>query len=415
MRTRWIGTAARRRGTIALALMLMGLAWAASAQAVDQPSTYPGCATRQVSVPWGGAVKVDLADCHSFGLGVLATSPTHGTATPGDSAPVDSYLYTHKGVTPEQGGGDRFVVLDDNSDTITVQVSIAPRTAALATTPGTLAPLVAGAPTQQTLATTGGSAPYTYALGSGALPPGLALAPSGLLSGTPSQRGPYAFSVAVKDAAGASARQSYAGSVDPPVLSISPARATASPGAPFSLALAITGGVAPHRVQLEAGPGLPAGLAVSSAGVISGTPGGAPGVYTVNLRVSDSSAGTGTHFQVLPFTLNVGGLPEVSIAAQVAAVAEDEEEKLLFVVTRSAALATDTTVNFSATGSAVTQTGAVVTIPAGATRARIYVNPSADTQVEPDETVVLTLLPGTGYTVGEPASAAGTLVNDDFP
>ena len=46
-------------------------AWAAPARAVDQPSTYPGCATRELRVPWGGAATVDLRDCQAFGLGVL--------------------------------------------------------------------------------------------------------------------------------------------------------------------------------------------------------------------------------------------------------------------------------------------------------------------------------------------------------
>ncbi|WP_271000117.1 hypothetical protein, partial [Listeria seeligeri] len=41
--------------------------------------------------------------------------------------------------------------------------------------------------------------------------------------------------------------------------------------------------------------------------------------------------------------------------------------------------------------------------------------PVADTQVESDETVIFTVAAGAGYTVGAPASATGTIVNDDFP
>ena len=33
--------------------------------------------------------------------------------------------------------------------------------------------------------------------------------------------------------------------------------------------------------------------------------------------------------------------------------------------------------------------------------------------VEPDETVILTVLPGTGYNVGSPSAATGTITNDD--
>ena len=41
------------------------------------------------------------------------------------------------------------------------------------------------------------------------------------------------------------------------------------------------------------------------------------------------------------------------------------------------------------------------------------VDPTADTTVEPDETVVLTVTSGTGYSIGAPASATGTISNDD--
>jgi hypothetical protein len=43
----------------------------------------------------------------------------------------------------------------------------------------------------------------------------------------------------------------------------------------------------------------------------------------------------------------------------------------------------------------------------------ITVNPEADSTVETDETVVLTLTSGVGYNVGSPSSATGTITNDD--
>ena len=45
--------------------------------------------------------------------------------------------------------------------------------------------------------------------------------------------------------------------------------------------------------------------------------------------------------------------------------------------------------------------------------ATVTVDPSADITVEPDETVILTVDAGAGYTVGAPASATGTITNDD--
>ena len=53
-------------------------------------------------------------------------------------------------------------------------------------------------------------------------------------------------------------------------------------------------------------------------------------------------------------------------------------------------------------------------MPGGAT-ATVTVDATADTSVEPDETVALTLTPGTGYTIGTTAEVVGTIANDDAP
>ena len=56
-----------------------------------------------------------------------------------------------------------------------------------------------------------------------------------------------------------------------------------------------------------------------------------------------------------------------------------------------------------------------MTIPAGSTTAGITINPATDSIIEPDETVTLSVAAGTGYTVGAPSSATGTILNDDVP
>jgi len=83
-------------------------------------------------------------------------------------------------------------------------------------------------------------------------------------------------------------------------------------------------------------------------------------------------------------------------------------------------------VNFSVGGTAdfatdYTQTGAAtfntttgtVTFGAGNSTTTVTADPSADSTVEPDETVVLTLTSGTGYNVVAPVTATGTITNDD--
>ena len=60
----------------------------------------------------------------------------------------------------------------------------------------------AGAAYSTTLQASGGVTPYSWSLGSGSLPPGLALNPtSGVLSGTPTASGTFHFAVQVRDSA----------------------------------------------------------------------------------------------------------------------------------------------------------------------------------------------------------------------
>lgn len=110
----------------------------------------------------------------------------------------------------------------------------------------------------------------------------------------------------------------------------------------------------------------------------------------------------------------------MSIAVSPASVSEDGATNLTYTVTRSLNLSSPTVVNITTTGTATAGTDytgsvATVTIPAGATTAAIVIDPSVDGTVEPNETVILTVAAGTGYTVGAPASATGTILNDDVP
>src|ERR1700682_1439174 len=60
-----------------------------------------------------------------------------------------------------------------------------------------------------TLAVTGGTAPYTFSVASGALPQGVLLDNnSGAISGTPSASGSFAFAISVSDSKGLSKQKS---------------------------------------------------------------------------------------------------------------------------------------------------------------------------------------------------------------
>ncbi|MFN7974887.1 MAG: putative Ig domain-containing protein [Acidobacteriota bacterium] len=79
----------------------------------------------------------------------------------------------------------------------------------IAIAPASLPSGTVGVPYSQQLTASGGTAPYGYAVTSGALPAGLTLSASGLVSGTPSAGGASSFVVEATDAAGCKGTKPY--------------------------------------------------------------------------------------------------------------------------------------------------------------------------------------------------------------
>ncbi|WP_425520158.1 putative Ig domain-containing protein [Xanthomonas cannabis] len=112
--------------------------------------------------------------------------------------------------------------------------------------------------------------------------------------------------------------------------------------------------------------------------------------------------------------------PTASIAVSPASVAEDGAANLVYTVALSQATLSAVSIGFSVGGTATSGTdyaavSSPVVIQAGQTSATITINPTADSTIEPDETVILALTAGSGYTVGSPSNATGTILNDDQP
>ena len=139
-----------------------------------------------------------------------------------------------------------------------------------------------------TLAATGGTSPYTWSLSSGSLPAGLSLSSAGVISGKPTASGSSTFSVTVKDSASASATSSFTLTVASALKLSTSSVSGGTVGTSYSTTLAATGGTSPYKWSLSSGS-LPAGLSLSSAGVISGTP-TASGSSTFGVTVKDSSS-----------------------------------------------------------------------------------------------------------------------------
>lgn len=135
--------------------------------------------------------------------------------------------------------------------------------------------------------------------------------------------------------------------------------------------------------------------------------------------VSGSGYGIGSPSSATATILN-DDVPSASIAVSPASVSEDGATNLVYTVTLDQAPVNATSVAFSVGGSATSGTdyaavSSPLVIAAGQTTGTITINPTADSIVEPDETVVISLASGSGYSVGSPDSATGTIANDDVP
>ena len=159
----------------------------------------------------------------------------------------------------------------------------------------------------------GGAAPYTFAVTAGALPAGLSLSTSGVLSGTPTAGGTANFTVTATDANSIAGTRVYALTVNAPTIAIAPATL---PGATVSVAysqlVAASGGIAPYSYALSAGV-LPVGLSLNSTGTLSGTP-TAGGTFNFTITATDSSTGTGPFTSSRAYTLTVSA-PTITLPA----------------------------------------------------------------------------------------------------
>ncbi|HET8925758.1 MAG TPA: kelch repeat-containing protein [Candidatus Acidoferrum sp.] len=178
----------------------------------------------------------------------------------------------------------------------------------------------------QQLLEKGGVGTLTWILASGSnpLPSGITLSSGGLLSGTPTQFGGFAFTVQVTDSAvpPKTASFTYALVVLPQFQFFPLQMATALSGTPYTGNLPLVGGTLPYTSMLTAGT-LPAGLTFTN-GTVSGTT-TALGTYTLTFQATDSSVpprsatGTLTLPVTTPLAITTTTLPNGSLGASYSA------------------------------------------------------------------------------------------------
>jgi Ca2+-binding RTX toxin-like protein len=122
-------------------------------------------------------------------------------------------------------------------------------------------------------------------------------------------------------------------------------------------------------------------------------------------------------------TITNDDLPSITLAVAPTSVTEDGTTNLVYTFTRTGATTSALTVNYGITGTAdatdytgaTPGTGKTITFAAGSSTTTLTIDPTADTTIEANDTVALTLATGTGYVIGTTAAVTGTITNDDLP
>ncbi|MFZ0961846.1 MAG: putative Ig domain-containing protein [Terriglobia bacterium] len=153
----------------------------------------------------------------------------------------------------------------------------------------------------------GGTAPYTWSVAAGSLPPGLVMVPSSaVIAGTPTAQGNFTFTAVVTDSSPTPQTQSQSfvialGAPGPLAITTS-ALLDGTLGTPYNAKMAATGGTPPYTWSVFSGA-LPPNVSLNaSTGAIAGTPSSA-GTASFAIMATDSSSPPQTQTQALSIAI----------------------------------------------------------------------------------------------------------------
>jgi len=180
-------------------------------------------------------------------------------------------------------------VTDTESRFSSREFSLTVVTKPVVTTSSLLAGGTVGTAYSLALAATDGTAPYSWTISSGDLPPGVSLTSDGALSGLLTAAGSFEFTVKVSDANHLKAQQALTVQVVESPITITSANHLpyGVQGLAYSTTLAAQGGNEPYTWTLASGT-LPTGLSLKPHGVLNGTPTVA-GSYRFTALVQDTA------------------------------------------------------------------------------------------------------------------------------
>jgi uncharacterized repeat protein (TIGR01451 family) len=138
-------------------------------------------------------------------------------------------------------------------------------------TTATLRDATRGSIYTDTIEQSGSAAPFAFTITGGGLPQGLTLNADGTITGTPAVSGSFTFSVKVTDAQDNYATATLTLRVFEPIIVAGTTLASAGINQPYSATVSATGGFPPYTWTVFGGA-LPAGLSLTPAGVVTGTP-----------------------------------------------------------------------------------------------------------------------------------------------
>jgi Putative Ig domain len=170
----------------------------------------------------------------------------------------------------------------------------------------------------QTISASGGTGTLTFSTTASTLPTGLTLSSDGTLSGTPTTSGSFTFTVTATDTVGASASQSYTVTINPAVTITTTSLADWTANQPgYSQTISASGGTGTLTFSTTVGT-LPAGLTLSSAGVLSGTP-TTSGSFTFTVTATDTVGASASQSYTVtinpPVTITTTSLPDGTLGA----------------------------------------------------------------------------------------------------